>query len=275
MVFQPEYIVRNSSRAKRIRLRILPGRGLEVVLPMGADAACVPFVIQQHQDWIEKHLARLQMRRAEPPGKLRLPPPASSEDVVFDDSPAGNTFADSAAAGGAHSPAPLVPEGLYLHGGQEYIHIQRRRSLNAQRCIVLPATLHPQLAPRATLAWLREWVRREARQYCGRMLQQLATLHAYPFADMRIKFQRTRWGSCSLRGNINVNACLLFLPEALTRYVLIHELCHTKELNHSERFWKLVFEADPDAMTHDAALRRAWRYVPDWVLSFPEQSDNM
>lgn len=84
---------------------------------------------------------------------------------------------------------------------------------------------------------------------------------------MRVRFQRTRWGSCSAKGSINLNAALLFLPERLVRYILLHELCHTRELNHSPAFWKLVFAADPDALAKDKAMRGAWKYVPDWLYA--------
>ncbi|MCI8326771.1 MAG: M48 family metallopeptidase [Lachnospiraceae bacterium] len=61
-----------------------------------------------------------------------------------------------------------------------------------------------------------------------------------------VKDQKTRWGSCSNKGNINLNWRLILAPQEVMEYVIIHELCHLKEMNHSKNFWKLVEDACPD-----------------------------
>ena len=61
-----------------------------------------------------------------------------------------------------------------------------------------------------------------------------------------VKAQKTRWGSCSSKGNINLNCLLMNVPAYVRKYVIVHELAHRKEMNHSERFWKVVADAIPE-----------------------------
>ena len=64
--------------------------------------------------------------------------------------------------------------------------------------------------------------------------------HKYEFNKVTIKNQKTCWGSCSLKKNLNFNYKVIFLPPKIRDYIIIHELCHLKEFNHSQKFWKLV-----------------------------------
>lgn len=72
---------------------------------------------------------------------------------------------------------------------------------------------------------------------------------------VQVKYQRSQWGSCSDKRNLNFNYKLLFLPKRLSDYIIVHELCHTKELNHSNRFWRLVGEVLPSYKLHEKELK--------------------
>jgi predicted metal-dependent hydrolase len=88
--------------------------------------------------------------------------------------------------------------------------------------------------------------------------ERVATLnkdHSFKFNDINIKDQKTRWGSCSKKGNLNFNYKMLFLPEGAQDYIVAHELCHLKEFNHSKRFWKLVEGMIPDYQKTQSELR--------------------
>ncbi|NLH40575.1 MAG: M48 family metallopeptidase [Planctomycetes bacterium] len=96
----------------------------------------------------------------------------------------------------------------------------------------------------------------EARDLLFDRLRELAARHGYQFNKATVKNQRTLWGSCSHRNNINLNVNLLRLPEELRDYVILHELVHTRHKNHSRAFWHELDGLVGDAKSLQRALRR-------------------
>ena len=90
--------------------------------------------------------------------------------------------------------------------------------------------------------FLEKALRHEAKRLLPDRLKTLADRYKLTFTSVRIMNSKTRWGSCSTHKSINVSLSLLLLPWHLIDYVLLHELCHTVEMNHSDRFWKLLNE---------------------------------
>lgn len=82
--------------------------------------------------------------------------------------------------------------------------------------------------------------RHEAKRVLPDRLDQLARQHGFAYTGVKINSSKTRWGSCTSRKSINLSLSLMQLPWHLIDYVLLHELCHTVEMNHSERFWMLM-----------------------------------
>lgn len=76
-----------------------------------------------------------------------------------------------------------------------------------------------------------------------------------PITQVRLKYNRSNWGSCSTQGNVNLSTRLLFAPDSVIDYVIIHELAHLIEMNHSPRFWKIVQQAMPDYKQKEAWLK--------------------
>lgn len=70
--------------------------------------------------------------------------------------------------------------------------------------------------------------------------------YGYNFSKISIRNQKTRWGSCSMKGNLNFNWKIILLSESQRDYIIVHELCHLGEFNHSEKFWSLVGRTIPD-----------------------------
>jgi predicted metal-dependent hydrolase len=87
---------------------------------------------------------------------------------------------------------------------------------------------------------LEKALRHEARRVLPARLQTLAGRYGFSYAGVRIANTRSRWGSCNSKGKISLSLSLMLLPAHLVDYVLLHELCHTVEMNHKEGFWKLL-----------------------------------
>ena len=91
-----------------------------------------------------------------------------------------------------------------------------------------------------------EWLFEEAKNYITERTKSLASLYGFNFDKVKVKKLKSRWGSCSVKRNLNFNYKLMCFNSKIIDYVIIHELCHLKEMNHSQKFWKLVSEIMPD-----------------------------
>lgn len=80
--------------------------------------------------------------------------------------------------------------------------------------------------------------------------------YSFSFRNIRIKNQKTRWGSCSSKQNLNLNYKIMFLPAKLRDYIIVHELCHLEKFNHSRGFWVLVEKIFPDYLEIKKELRK-------------------
>lgn len=80
--------------------------------------------------------------------------------------------------------------------------------------------------------------------------------YGHSIGSVSIRNQKTRWGSCSRKGNLNFNYRLALIAPALADYVIVHELCHLKEFSHKKAFWDLVSKTIPDAVERRAQLRK-------------------
>ena len=87
----------------------------------------------------------------------------------------------------------------------------------------------------------------------GERVRQYSRLLGVTVGRIRVRCQKTRWGSCSAKKNVNFNCLLMLCPEEVRDYVVVHELCHLKEMNHSPRFWREV-----ERLLPDYAARRKW-----------------
>jgi len=232
----PEYTVKESPRARHARLKLSMREGLVVVVPKGFDRERIPGILRSKKQWLERAHEKIETQRKffepEPPGK--------------------------------------VPERMMLRGiGEEWA--VDYRPTDSPRVAAVERDGHRLLVygdtdnPAACKASLRRWLNRKAHDHLVPWLKRLADEKQFCLKRIFVKSQKTRWASCSRRGTISLNLKLLFIPSDLIRYVFLHELCHTRRMDHSPEYWVLLREHAPDYRSCDSRLREAWRFVPAWI----------
>jgi len=113
---------------------------------------------------------------------------------------------------------------------------------------------------------LKHFIHQVAKIELSYHLEKLSVNLGLPYNRVFIKSQKTRWGSCSSKKNINLNRNLVFLDLTQVEYLIIHELCHTIHLNHSPRYWKLVSHHCPSYQAVDKSLKQAIHKIPLWSI---------
>jgi predicted metal-dependent hydrolase len=225
--------VRVSRRARRLSVRVYPGGRVEVVVPPGASPATVQRFVGTHRRWIEDRVTDLSAKSAA----------TETRPELLDLKAIGRRFAVE-----------------YRHGQSA----RPRVHLKGEGWLDVVGRLD---SDRAVAQSLRQWLSAVAQEELGKELRAIAAAAGFQFERVQVRRQRTRWGSCSASGTISLNVCLLFLDPAVTRYLLIHELCHTRHMNHSRRFWNLVESLEPNYRTLDRELLRGWQRVPAWMFA--------
>jgi predicted metal-dependent hydrolase len=228
------YRVRKSGRAKRVHLEFAAG-GLTVVVPERFDLRRIPAILEARRDWIETQRQRL-----------------------------------SAGPAGARQAAPELPERIDLYALGETWSVEyrpaRTRKVGVFREEPGRLVVYGAVGDRAVCREvLKQWLACRAREALVPRLDRLAREGGFRYREAFIRGQKTRWASCSSSGRINLSYKLLFLEPEQVRCVLLHELCHTRFLNHSARFWQLLSCHEPECRVIARAMRDGWRRVPAWV----------
>lgn len=228
----PARVVRNP-RARRVLLKLVRGQGLVVVVPPGVRQDELPGMVHARRDWIERTARRMR-----------------EQGVHFD-------------------PAPAPPERVAFPAfGLEYeVRLAPARAGGRPRVEESPGLLLVRFARDEAQAVdaLRGFLKSRARPLLAPMLARTADELGVRYGALRIGLQRTRWGSCSARGTISLNARALFLPAELIRQLLVHELCHRTVPDHSRAFWAEVARHSPDHARLEAELSQAHAHVPAWA----------
>lgn len=112
---------------------------------------------------------------------------------------------------------------------------------------------------------LQQWLQRKAFDHLPRHLHEISIKLKLSYNVVKIKRQKTCWGSCSIKRNINLNRNLILMPSEVVDYVLHHELVHLKVLNHSTKFWKELEASFPNYRKSLAQLKTIENTVPSWA----------
>jgi len=210
-------------------IRVKPYVGLEVVSPRRFPRSQVARILQQHHDWITQQLQR-QAHTLQPtvlPDTLTLPAIDAHWTINY------------------QQPANQPSAKPSLQASTDNLHITTVTDAQA-------------------VSLLRGFIRQTAQRELPPLLREIADEFDFNYRRVSIRSQKSRWGSCSSKGTISLNDQLLFMPADSVRYLMIHELCHTRQMNHSPRFWRLVSECCVDYRQHEQLLDRGRERVPAW-----------
>jgi predicted metal-dependent hydrolase len=232
-----EYEIRRSARAHAVYLRMTPREGLVVTAPRRLGRASVLQVVAAKAGWISNHLARFDAVR------YLVPQDPAVRPEAFD--------------------LPALGESWRL----EYRTLRRpgveARTDGPGLIAVSGGVDEIETCQHA----VRRWLARHAANALSPWLAGLAQQAGLRYTHLSIRNQRARWGSCTVGGRISLNCKLLFLPRELADYVMVHELCHLLEANHSRRFWAHMRRLEPETDALRAKMREAWKWVPGWALT--------
>lgn len=156
----------------------------------------------------------------------------------------------------ASKPRLISMQSVY-YLGKEYVLKQSNKLDGSVRfyqdSLILAPTI---LSAKSSMALLEKWLQSKARHLITTRTQYWSEQMNLPFNGMAFKQQKTRWGSCSSTKHLNFNWKLIHAPVEVIDYVIIHELSHTKHMNHGKQFWDLVARFDPDHPHHRRWLQR-------------------
>lgn len=234
------YRIQESSRTKQLRLRLSSRDGMVVIVPKGMapQPEYLEHLIRSKSGWILRHLKRFEALPGIEPERYLPKLPGILDLAAIQEK---WTVAYEGGRDGCGAPKVQV------------------REVGKNMIQVVGGDLPEKCAA------LQHWIRCRAARCLPSWLDELSMELRLPYSRVTIRNQQTRWGSCTGKKSISLNCKLLLLPERWARYVLIHELCHTRVMNHGPAFWALMIRHEPQAKQIRTAMREAWRELPAWM----------
>lgn len=205
------YRVVHSLRARQMRITVAEGR-VTVTLPRGIKTSEAEILMQQHAAWLLKHLD------AAP--RLKKTARTLPADVIL-----------------------LRGEAVRIEVIEETGRLSRLKVEEKQGRLVVYVPEGSSATPRRLVT---PWLRQQARTVIEAEVKRQAARMGVSYQSISIRDQRTRWGSCTSKGSLSFNWRLVMAPPTVLEYVVVHELAHRKQLNHSKAFWQVVVQYYPN-----------------------------
>ena len=209
------YSIRRSRRAKYVSLSI-GAVGVEVVAPFTMIDSEIISLIEKEQKWIINKYESYRQRFRQMPDMPVEREFVSGEKLLF----MGQNYPLKVLEHKSGLTNVNLTEGLFLVAINVDIPLDKRRE--------------------EILGKLKQWYIRRAKELITERLELFSDKIGVKVNTVRFKNQKTRWGSCSQKGNLNFNWKLIMAPMCIVDYVVVHELCHIKQMNHAQEFWRLV-----------------------------------
>jgi len=225
-----EYIIRVSNRAKYLRLQVGGDTGLVVITPKGFELRNVEDILYKRQNWILD--------------KLDYTTQVVENKKKYQKENGGRIFYGGLAYEvETRVEARINPDVVFEDG---------------KMIVIIPEEDRQVFDVRIFLGY---WFRYQARLLINKRVLILSEKLKLSYNNVFIKDQKTRWGSCSEQKNLNFNWRLVMAPLEVLDYVVVHELMHLLELNHSKKFWALVERECPDYKAHRDWLKKKGKFL--------------
>lgn len=223
------YQIRRSGRAQKTRI-VVSADKIEVVAPLKTSEQRIHAFVAAQQAWIRNALKRVQHSAQRSPSLA----------------PAAYTDGARVPFQGRQIPLTVKP------GTARRLRVQ---FTGEQFVVYLPEALADKSSENIKAA-LESWMKLHTRQLAEQWIAKHGSTHRLSPRSLRIKTQKSRWGSCGPHNDINLNWLLILAPPVIMEYVVVHELCHIRHKNHSQDFWQLVAAHMPDYLQHRQWLKR-------------------
>ena len=228
-----KYTVRESRRARRIRIRMDVKRGLEIVYPSGVHQPAPDELLLQNQAWVLATMKKLQANQNRRFQRQYV------QGAIF------QYLGDDVTLNLLQSSGRKQPQ-VQLAGRRLDVSLPRPGA-SSDAAVIQAA--------------IEDFYRQQAKLYLPQRTREIAEPLGFEYERVRIKNQKTRWGSCSIKRNLNFNLRLMMAPPDAIDYIIVHELCHLVHMNHSKAFWALVAKHCPNYNVWRQGFKQNSRYL--------------
>lgn len=228
IVWPPTFKIKKHRLARNVKLRASRLKGLEITVPYRFNFKKIPAILEEHKTWITEQFLQFKMQEMDG-----------------------------------------LPDKLIFNAIQETWTIELIASDCKLQIVQRP---HNELVlvgdvddHQACRVKLKSWIKDKAKAFLISQINQVSEQTNLFYKSVSVRDQQTLWGSCTINKSISLNYKLIFLPLNLVRHILIHELCHTEYLNHSNHFWSLVEKHDTAWQSHRLSMHKAEQFIPGWL----------